>query len=467
MRTHAEFKKKNKAAANNAHKNGSTHKTTVQNNHLQQVIDNSPQVRQYKAFQGLADEALHSGNGSATQLLKAKQPNRTGIPDNIKSNIEHLSGYSMDDVKVHYNSEKPTQLNAHAYAQGSDIHIAPGQEKHLGHEAWHVVQQKQGRVAPTLKLKSGVNINNNPTLEQEADKMGAIVQRHSRDYPLVMNTLTPTTNSDAIQRVEDIEMNAGEEDLENNYKRKIIVDRIYSYIKKNNLMHEITNLIDTKAFIKNAAEHKKAFSQFQSADDGKQTAMTKEILARKYHDSTATAEITPEMRGKLGTGQAISPDDQDTDGPDITASTVKIPNKKEGRENFEIDSKMTTAKACVITALMFSEGGGVLGAKSVEELHFILSTRFGSTWRHYSDDAVYKSLYEHLGYSKSVPQNQTRLENLSNVIGNKRHGMVSIGGHMIGFKMDDELHIRDNDEGLKKPNQHSKKLKQITAIWTK
>jgi hypothetical protein len=35
----------------------------------------------------------------------------------------------MDDVKVHYNSAKPAQLNAHAYAQGTDIHIASGQEK--------------------------------------------------------------------------------------------------------------------------------------------------------------------------------------------------------------------------------------------------------------------------------------------------------------------------------------------------
>jgi hypothetical protein len=48
---------------------------------------------------------------------------------------------SMDHVKVHYNSSQPAQLNALAYAQGSDIHVAPGQEQHLPHEAWHVVQQ--------------------------------------------------------------------------------------------------------------------------------------------------------------------------------------------------------------------------------------------------------------------------------------------------------------------------------------
>ncbi|MGB0839829.1 MAG: DUF4157 domain-containing protein, partial [Chitinophagales bacterium] len=71
--------------------------------------------------------------------------NNTGLPDNLKSGIESLSGYSMDDVKVHYNSDKPAQLQAHAYAQGTDIHLGSGQEQHLPHEAWHVVQQKQER----------------------------------------------------------------------------------------------------------------------------------------------------------------------------------------------------------------------------------------------------------------------------------------------------------------------------------
>ena len=46
-----------------------------------------------------------------------------------------------------------------AYAQGTDIHIGPGQGTHLPHEAWHVVQQKQGRVLPTVQLMVGVPVN--------------------------------------------------------------------------------------------------------------------------------------------------------------------------------------------------------------------------------------------------------------------------------------------------------------------
>ena len=87
--------------------------------------------------------------------------------------MEALSGKSLDDVKVHYNSDQPAQFKAHAFAQGTDIHVAPGQEKHLGHEAWHVVQQKQGRVQPTKQLKGKVNVNDDPALEREADVMGA------------------------------------------------------------------------------------------------------------------------------------------------------------------------------------------------------------------------------------------------------------------------------------------------------
>lgn len=78
----------------------------------------------------------------------------------------------MNHVRVHYNSPRPGQLNAHAYTQGGDIHVAPGQERHLPHEGWHVVQQAQGRVRPTMQAK-GVQVNDDRSLEREADVMGA------------------------------------------------------------------------------------------------------------------------------------------------------------------------------------------------------------------------------------------------------------------------------------------------------
>lgn len=98
--------------------------------------------------------------------------NTTGLPDNLKNGIETLSGFSMDDVKVHYNSDKPGKINALAYTQGSDIHVARGQEKHLPHESWHVIQQKQGRVNNGVQLKGSTKLNTDTSLEREADLMG-------------------------------------------------------------------------------------------------------------------------------------------------------------------------------------------------------------------------------------------------------------------------------------------------------
>lgn len=129
------------------------------------------------------EDPVQMHNGHATEDIKPFQlkSNNTGLPDPLKSGIENLSGYSMNDVNVHYNSNKPSQLQAHAFAQGTDIHLASGQEKHLPHEAWHVVQQKQGRVAPTMQLKGKVNINNDSGLEKEADEMGQKAVQLSKD----------------------------------------------------------------------------------------------------------------------------------------------------------------------------------------------------------------------------------------------------------------------------------------------
>jgi len=101
----------------------------------------------------------------------AKPANRTGLPDKLKSGIESLSGYSLNDVHVHYNSPKPAKLQALAYTQGTEIHVAPAQERHLPHEAWHVVQQKQGHVRPTIQMKD-VSINDDQGFEHEAEVMG-------------------------------------------------------------------------------------------------------------------------------------------------------------------------------------------------------------------------------------------------------------------------------------------------------
>lgn len=150
--------------------------------------------------QGLEEEEIQA-KSDTVQKKDQKPANKTGLPENLKSGIENLSGVSLDDVKVHYNSAKPAQLQAHAYAQGTDIHMAPGQEKHLPHEAWHVVQQKQGRVKPTLQMMGKVNVNDDEVLEKEADVMGKRALQLKTVAPSQLRANTPQLKSLAITQL--------------------------------------------------------------------------------------------------------------------------------------------------------------------------------------------------------------------------------------------------------------------------
>jgi hypothetical protein len=110
-----------------------------------------------------------AGSGPSAALEPAR--NETGLPDALKSGVESLSGVALDDVRVHYDSERPAQVGALAYAKDSEIHLGPGQEQHLPHEAWHVVQQAQGKVPASGRPASGA-VNVDRTLEDEAQAMG-------------------------------------------------------------------------------------------------------------------------------------------------------------------------------------------------------------------------------------------------------------------------------------------------------
>lgn len=97
-------------------------------------------------------------------------PQSGGSVDQIISSLEERSGVDLSDVEVHRNSPRPAELGALAYAQGDQVYLGPGQDRHLSHELTHVVQQKQGMVHPTGTL-DGMPVNTSPALEQAADTM--------------------------------------------------------------------------------------------------------------------------------------------------------------------------------------------------------------------------------------------------------------------------------------------------------
>ena len=182
-----------------------------------------------------------------------KKENKTGLPDQLKSGIESLSGMDMSDTRVHYNSSKPAQLQAHAYAQGNQIHVAPGQEKHVAHEAWHVVQQKQGRVQPTMQMKGKVNINDDAGLEREADVMGAKALQMKESDSIVSYKIS-NQKSDIVQ-------GQFEEDLKNGNLTYIMrqlkregYNVNYSDVRKASTSPSIYNTIED---LKELFKHKK------------------------------------------------------------------------------------------------------------------------------------------------------------------------------------------------------------------
>lgn len=148
------------------------------------------------ATQGYPIQRVSQSQSGAAPVQRVERTG--GLPSDLQSGLEAMSGIDLSDVRVHQNSAKPAQLKAKAFAQGSNIHLGPGQQQHLPHEAWHVVQQKQGRVGATVQMK-GAAINDDPALEKEADVMGAKAAAMGSSMPAAQSLKTVANNKPVVQ----------------------------------------------------------------------------------------------------------------------------------------------------------------------------------------------------------------------------------------------------------------------------
>lgn len=125
-------------------------------------------------------QSIQRKSGSGVEAFQVPlQPKSGGqpIPDQVRAKMETAFGMDFSDVRVHVGQEA-SSIGAIAYTWGTNIHFAPGQynphtiqgQKLLGHELWHVVQQKSGRVSNPFG--SGVAVVQDHALEAEADRMG-------------------------------------------------------------------------------------------------------------------------------------------------------------------------------------------------------------------------------------------------------------------------------------------------------
>ena len=138
----------------------------------------------------------------------------------------------------------------------------------------------------------------------------------------------------------------------------------------------------------------------------------------------------------------------------------------EPSEDPDIEADFNAGRACVITALMYAEGGSVMGASSVEELHRTLTTRFPASWAQYSDDNVIPSLYGHFGYASTAVDGKLPA---AVTAANYAAGMVSDGGHMVGFRKqgDGSYNFRDNESVESPAAGHPKRNSDAEVIWHK
>jgi len=117
-------------------------------------------------------------------------PDNTGMPEPVRTQMEAAFDTDFSDVTIHPNSSKAAKLDALAYTRGHDIHFAPGTynpgtdsgRRLLGHELAHVVQQREGRVHSTHRYM-GLPVNEDPGLEQEADRLGTRASRFRTGSP--------------------------------------------------------------------------------------------------------------------------------------------------------------------------------------------------------------------------------------------------------------------------------------------
>ena len=125
------------------------------------------------------------------------------LPAATRAHMEAAFAADFSAVRIHEGGDAE-ELDALAYAQGADIHFAPGRFapgsaqglELLGHELAHVVQQAQGRVVATAQV-TGVPVNDDPALEHEADVFGA---KAARGEPAVARGGRVASSAAAVQR---------------------------------------------------------------------------------------------------------------------------------------------------------------------------------------------------------------------------------------------------------------------------
>src|SRR5262245_57402328 len=114
------------------------------------------------------------------------RPSSNGLEPRVREQMESAFGADFSNICIREDSEADA-IGARAFTRGTDIHFAAGRYQPgtpegkalIGHELAHVVQKAQGRVRASFQAQ-GLAINDEPSLEDEADHLGARAARGER-----------------------------------------------------------------------------------------------------------------------------------------------------------------------------------------------------------------------------------------------------------------------------------------------
>lgn len=125
---------------------------------------------------------------SFLSTVQRKSETINGITAEENSAVNQLTGGQVDlhssGSKVENTSPNDSRLKdvgARSMAVGGDALI--GDQRDRGHEIWHLAQQHMGMVKPTTTVNNQP-VNDDPSLEKEADDMGAKIMQGKWEAPV-------------------------------------------------------------------------------------------------------------------------------------------------------------------------------------------------------------------------------------------------------------------------------------------
>lgn len=148
---------------------------------LMHAFEAKRQIAPPRGPSDLATPRTHAEQApNQTPWFESKPPQGAGerLQPAVQRKMERSFGFDFSSIRIHQD-DRAKSAGALAFAQGRNLHFAPGQyapetragQVVLGHELAHVVQQAAGRVHVPAQALGGA-INDDPELEREADKMG-------------------------------------------------------------------------------------------------------------------------------------------------------------------------------------------------------------------------------------------------------------------------------------------------------